>query len=123
MQMIVMYLSQLISYELCIWYPLVPSTLWRWMHWLCKTSKHSLLALQRRLIEAGADLMAQARKAMNCVNALKARLLIMQLGLNEVKGTLELAKQFLPNVPAWKALLPEYIEWKHPPQSLQYRIL
>lgn len=80
------------------------------------------MVLQRRLVEAGADLMAQASRSAECENALKAKLLIMAAGLNRLKGIVDLAEQFLENTPTWQALLPRYIQEKCPPQSLQYRI-
>jgi hypothetical protein len=120
--LLMVYLLQWKSYEHCVWYPLHPSTLWRWMNMVCQKSQHNLMTLQRRLVDAAVPLMSQAAVSRECPNASKARLSIMRDGLTNLKAFLDLAGQFLPKEVFKELLLPTYLHQRYPPQSSQCRL-
>jgi hypothetical protein len=120
--LVLVYLLQAKSYEHCVWYPLNPSTLWRWMNWLCHTSRDRLMILQRGLVEASVPLMAQATASTECANASKARLSIMRDGLNDLKAIVELAGQFLAEGALAQVTLPKDAYQRYSPQSSQYTL-
>lgn len=120
--LLLMYLMQFRSYEHCVWYPLDPSTLWRWTNLACATAGSSLGTLQRRLVEAGAALMAQAVASKKCENAAKAKLPAMRRGLNNLRAIVELAGQFLPEGLIAGMIFPRHTGQRYPPQSLQYAL-
>lgn len=116
------YLFHFKSYERCVWYPLDSSTLWRWMHSLCRSSSQSLKTLQRRLVESMVPLMDYAKVSTDCLNAGKARLSVMREGLNNLKHLVDLADQFLPEGELANLILSLYMHTRYPPQSLQYAL-
>jgi len=119
---ILVYLSELKSYELTVWYPLEPSTLWRWMNWLCQRSSQCLRDVQRRLVESFVPLMAQAKLAGRCPNADKARIVVMREGLNNLRVMFDLADQFLDRAILARVILPEASDQRYPPQSSQCKL-
>jgi hypothetical protein len=116
------YLLQFKSYEHCVWYPLNPSTLWRWMNGLSQSSCVNLMTLQRRLVEASVPLMAHAIASAECQNASKCKLPIMRDGLNNLKAIVDLAGQFLDGEVLAQAILPMGGYQRYPPQSSQYAL-
>ena len=120
--LVLVYLMQLKSYEHCVWYPLHPSTLWRWMNTSCKRAYRSQNELQRRLVEALAPLLSQASPPKECPNAVKARLSMMRSGLNKLRAMVDLAGQFLPEKVAAHVILLSHTDQRYPPQSLQYAL-
>jgi hypothetical protein len=119
MPLMLMYLLNLKSYELCVWYPLNPSTLWRWMRWACQSSDIQLRVIQRRLVEAWAPLMAQSEVPKECPNTAKARLSVMRNGLDNLRAIVELAGQFLPEGLINEVIWPAHTQQRYPPQSPQ----